>query len=214
MNLKAYCINLDRRPERWARTQELWSPYFDLVRVSAVDTPSNGAIGCKGSHNLTAEKALQHSNVGIILEDDAVPTEHFNRIGMECIDEAIAHVNEWDVIFCGPYLDLRPVGMARASLSKTLSPMFLGASYAHQTHFMLYNDKSLPLLGASLGSNLPIDMFIARSNARKWIPIRLLATQADGESDVGHAFKGAALLYKLSAEMLEQKVPDINLVKT
>lgn len=94
--------------------------------------------------------------------------------------------------------------MAKANLYKTVSPMFLGASYFHQTHLMLYNDNSLPFLGASLGSNLPIDMFLGRSNARKWVPVRLLATQADGESDVGHAFKEGALLYRLSCEMLDR----------
>lgn len=55
-----YCINLDRRTDRWETVQR----EFDkvgirerVVRFSAIETPENGAIGCLLSHRAIIQKA-------------------------------------------------------------------------------------------------------------------------------------------------------------
>lgn len=202
----AHVINLARRPERWQRTQELWSPWLELVRFPAIDVPDNGALGCKKSHYQLASTLLtelQAEEIAVILEDDNLPSEWMWKIGSRCIEEAKQHVAEWDFVNCSPLLDLTPIHMPCATLSPTVSPLFLRASYAHQTNFMIYNRRSLPLLKASLNSNLPIDMWIARHAECLWVPVRLLSTQDDSASDIRAPFPGQSTWYDLTRKQLE-----------
>lgn len=203
----AYVINLDRRPDRWQRTQDLWSPYFDLVRCPAVDLP-DGARGCKLSHCQYAAGALTKDAMAIILEDDSVPTPEMATLGMECIDQARRHLFQWDTANLSPLLDLSGIGVASgaafspAHLFPTESPLFLRASYSHSTNFVLYNHSTLRLLQESLTSRLPIDMYLGRNCQSQWVPIRLLATQSFEDSDIRKPFDGQREWYAKSAAML------------
>lgn len=207
MKQTAYVINLDRRPDRWLRTQALWSPWLDLIRVPAVDMPGNGALGCKLSHCQLAESLLSNADMVLILEDDSTPLPAFKKIGLACIEEAQAHVNDWDWINGGAFTDLSKIGLPRAELSPSPSRLFVCASYAHNTHFCLYNRRTLPILKASLDSPVPVDMFLAREATEKWIPFRLLATQTDSESDIRRPFPDQHLWYDDTERMLEQFRP-------
>jgi hypothetical protein len=209
MKATAYVLNLDRREDRWIQCQRLWGQYFNLVRFPAIDIPGNGALGCKRSHNAVAEQYLRNEEFIVALEDDAEPTTDFESIGMKCIESAKRHLRDWDLANCGPFLDLTPIGGKKAILHDCDSEMFLSASNFHQTHMMLYNRNSLPILGASIGSRLPIDMYLGRSEVRKWVPVRLLSTQSHADSDVGHEFKGQQELYRLSENMLHEAVPEL-----
>lgn len=201
MKPTAYVLNLDRRPDRWQRTQELWFPYFDLVRCSAVDLP-DGARGCKLSHCQYAAGALAKDAMAIVLEDDAVPTRGCSEIGLKCIEEARTHLSDWDFIMGGAFLDLSPIRMPKAELTATDSPLFLRSSYGHNTHFMLYNHRSLPILQASLSSPLPVDIFIGRNAHDLWVPKELLARQDFSPSDIRVPFPNQHKLYDLSEQML------------
>lgn len=202
----AYVINLDRRKDRWQRTQQLWSPFFELVRCSAVDLP-DGARGCKLSHCQYAAGALARDTIAIILEDDAIPTPEMGALGMAYIAEAHWHnngtVNDWDAINLSPLLDLSAIGLPRAELFLTESPLFLRCSYSHSTNMVLYNHRSLPILRDSLTSQLPVDMFLTRNCSSQWTPRRLLATQSFEDSDIRKPFKDQHSWYAKSAEMLE-----------
>lgn len=206
----AHVINLDRRPDRWQRTQDLWSPFFRLVRVPAIDMPNDGARGCKMSHVQYADRALAVDTMAIILEDDCIPTSNMSAIGMECIAEARKHLCEWDCANLSPLLDLSGIGVASgltfspAHLFRTESPLFLRCSYSHSTNFVLYNHRTLPILQASLASRLPIDMYLARECQSQWTPVRLLATQSFEDSDIRKPFPEQAKWYARSAEMLNQ----------
>lgn len=197
----AYVINLERRPDRWQRTQELWSPFFELVRCPAVDLP-DGARGCKLSHAQYAAGALAKDEMAIIMEDDSVPTSAFAEIGLQCITEARKHIYQWDAINLSPLLDLSAIGLPRAELFPTTSPLFLRCNYSHSTNAVLYNHSTLHILQASLTSRLPIDMFLARNCNSQWTPMRLLATQSFDDSDIRQAFAGQKTWYAKSAAML------------
>ena len=205
MKPTAYVINLARRPERWQRTQELWSPWFELVRFPAVEIACDGARGCILSHEAAAVQALRDQPMAIVFEDDLVPTPHFEKIGLDCLTDAEKYCNHWDYINCGPYLDCTPIRLPRASLSPTVSPLFFQATHSQQTHFVCYNRNSLPLLQAALTSPIALDVFLGRNAKRQWVAARLLATQADGPSDIiQHTVDiHKPLLYQLTEQMLE-----------
>jgi len=71
----AYCINLDRRPDRWEEAQREWAKFSDvpenLFRVKAVDLGS--AAGCGLSHQLCVDHAKRKGfGFILVLEDDVV----------------------------------------------------------------------------------------------------------------------------------------------
>lgn len=200
----AHVINLTRRLDRWQRTQFLWSQFFNLVRVPATDTPNNGAVGCKLSHCAIAAKILENEPMVIVLEDDAIPTTFMDSTGLQCIDQARRHVNDWDFVMGGAFLDLSPIRMPKAELTQTESPLFLKSSYGHNTHWMLYNHRSLPILEASLSSNLPVDVYIGRNAESLWVPKELLARQDFSQSDIRTPFENQHKLYDLSELILRQ----------
>lgn len=207
----AYVINLSRRKDRWAECQRHWSPYFNLVRVEAEDRPENGELGCKISHHKAAFSAqLPSCPARIVIEDDAVPTEDFLKYGMACIEEAMRNVEAWDYVNCGAFLDLAPIGMPTTTLTPTISPMFLHANYSHNTHFILYNWRSLALLRASLESSLPVDMFLGRNAKDQWVPRWLLSKQATGKSDIREPFENQHKLYDLTEELLKEHQTSCN----
>ncbi len=90
-----YCINLERRPERWQSFKDAWSPLdIKINKFSAVDAQdlmyeegeyanhshfhNLGSLGCSLSHIQVLERAIYSKQKEIlILEDDAVPCEDF-----------------------------------------------------------------------------------------------------------------------------------------
>jgi len=73
--IMAFCINLDRRPDRWENAQKEWTKFSDvpkhLYRVKAVDTGS--LAGCGQSHQLCVDHAKKNSYPWVlVLEDDIV----------------------------------------------------------------------------------------------------------------------------------------------
>jgi len=205
----AYVLNLDRRPDRWEACQRLWEPWFDLVRISAIDLPGNPAGGCKLSHRMVAIQMLEKEPTVLILEDDSEPTPWFEKIGMECIEEAKGCAYKFDYVNCGPYLDLTAIGCGRAALLETTSRRFLRTNLSHQTHMVIYNHESLRLIEKSLKSILPLDMFLGRYAKCQLVPIRLLATQSDSPSDIPKPLVDPKALYALSEKMLEEAAPNV-----
>jgi GR25 family glycosyltransferase involved in LPS biosynthesis len=72
-DLVVHCINLERRPDRWASAQAQWHalglPADHLCRVDAVDT--NNFIGCARSHQKCAQLALDSgADFVFVVEDD------------------------------------------------------------------------------------------------------------------------------------------------
>lgn len=203
----AHVINLDRRPDRWLDCQQAWSPFFDLVRFPAVDD-AKGARGCKLSHVRLAEHVLADHAFLLVLEDDATPTPAFARLGLDCLAQAQQHLFDWDCCLLGAFLDLSPIRLKRATLTPTDSPLFLKSDYGHNTHAVLYNHRSLPLLQASLTSPLPVDMWIGSNAHDLWVPVRTLARQSFSQSDIREPFPNQHKLYDLSDERLAAAVSD------
>lgn len=206
MKPKAYVINLDRRSDRWQQASELWSPFFDLVRVSAVDLPGEGAKGCKQSHVNLAEELLKEREAILVLEDDAVPTKVFRARHAEFIRAAHDHRDEWDYINFGPVIDPQ-LTKRDAVLSPTRSRLFLRSTFSYRTHFVAYNRRSLPLLRESLNDVHEIDVFMGVKASNQWLPVHVLAVQSGDTSDIHKPGDANLHGYQNTEAMLAAAVP-------
>ena len=109
---KVYCVNLNRRNDRWKRFKKNlpadW-PFAPVERIAAIDgklvkppewwKQGGGAWGCYRSHLRLIEQAL---NTGVesilLLEDDALFPEDFTQR----VTEFLQHVPEdWGMIYLG-----------------------------------------------------------------------------------------------------------------
>lgn len=111
---KIYCINLDRRLDRWQLCQEQFVKLdMTVERISAVDgNPDNvkmtatdgrivkpGMIGCALSHLKTVNLAKsQGANRILILEDDIEFCDNFN----EKFEEYVLYIpDSWNLLYTG-----------------------------------------------------------------------------------------------------------------
>ena len=108
----AYCVNLERRPDRWARFKagvpHDW-PFCEIERVPAIDgklvTPpqhwnqGGGAWGCFRSHQFLIEQALNAGlNSILLMEDDATFCEDFT----ERVTKFLKAVpDDWGMLYLG-----------------------------------------------------------------------------------------------------------------
>lgn len=186
--------------------QKLWEPFFELVRIPGVYMPGNGAAGCRLSHRMIAAHFLEKEEPIIVMEDDNEPDPDFACFGLKMILEAKLHVGFWDYLNCSPWLDLSSLKLPRATLSETISPLFLKSSYSQNTNMVLYNRRSLPLLNEAMRHPLPIDMFLGNWARAQWVPIMLLARQDGSPGDIPKPNVNSAELYRLTESMLEVAV--------
>ncbi|RCS49483.1 hypothetical protein DTL42_13240 [Bremerella cremea] len=109
-----YCLNLDRRPDRWRDfTDGLpadW-PFKRPIRVSAIDgkkvpspdffTSGNAAWGCLRGHTRLIEDALNNGLRRILLlEDDAKFLPGFTQKTRDFLN-AIPDGTDWDMLYLG-----------------------------------------------------------------------------------------------------------------
>ena len=109
---KVYCVNLDRRQDRWdefvSGIPKDW-PFREIERWSAVDgkkllvphwwKQGKGAWGCFRSHYQILEKCLNEDiNRVLILEDDAIFSDDFTAKISESIAEA---PKGWGLMYMG-----------------------------------------------------------------------------------------------------------------
>jgi glycosyl transferase family 25 len=105
---KIYCINLDRRPDRWKKVQKEFeiNNIKDVERYSAIDGNTlinntkllNGELGILETHyNLIKKCKEDNLNNVLIIEDDVCFTSEFKNF-----EDYISKVpDDWDFIFLG-----------------------------------------------------------------------------------------------------------------
>ena len=106
---KIYCINLDRREDRWNETLEelkKWGLSDSVSRYSAIDGNTlnnhtiinNGELGILTTHiNIITEAKENNYNNILILEDDIEFTEEIKKL-----DEYMSLVpSDWDMLYFG-----------------------------------------------------------------------------------------------------------------
>ena len=123
---KIFCINLDRRPERWERSQTEFAKHgLTVERFAAIDGKDiqavtngkqriNGAeIGCSLSHKRILEMIVENGWEQVLIhEDDVEFVENFN----ERFEEAIKHVPPtWEILYLGGNLVVQPSRLTNSS---------------------------------------------------------------------------------------------------
>lgn len=153
---KIYCINLDRRKDRW---NTICLPQFikldlQVERVSAVDgmlidlprdcsSQLRGRIGCAMSHlNVLRLAQRHHIERILILEDDVSFADDF----ISTLSTLITHVpTDWDMIFLGANHMIKPthIGNGITKLNKA----FTTHAYIVNSHMI---EKLIHLVNRSI----------------------------------------------------------------
>jgi hypothetical protein len=99
---KAYCINLDSRPEKWNATQEAFAGSgLKLQRFPGI-VKSEGWRGCGASHMAIAHEAIRLGlPYVIVVEDDCVPVADFAE-RWPAVLEGLKADDGWDLFLGGP----------------------------------------------------------------------------------------------------------------
>ena len=169
--MKAYCINLPERPERWDEFRKQKIP-FEVQRFDAIrDNP--GWKGCTKSHLKVFQEITEYPC--IVFEDDCLMLHDWAMVE-QCMIQLPA---DWDMLYLG------------ATLNEKLEPYsknLYRIKNAWTTHAIIYNSNKVPEFILSNKSNIKkIDVFITENVLpifQCFITYPLIATQRPGISDV------------------------------
>jgi Glycosyltransferase family 25 (LPS biosynthesis protein) len=195
---RVVCINLDRRPERWARFQDNqkasgW-PFRPVERFRAVDgkrvppprwwRAGASAWGCLQSHARILEQALQDGVESLlILEDDAVlPDDFVSRVGkfLELVPE------DWDAIMLGgqhleppqSHLGVFRVRNGNRTHAHAMRGRYISAAYRHLCNSVEHANRPHKHVDHRLGE-------LHRSGRfNVYAPLEWIVGQAAGPSDI------------------------------
>lgn len=143
-----YVINLDRKKNDYEKFKQIWNNYFNIIRVSAVDSEKcnlNGRECCKKSHlDLMKKFILENDddndddNFIIIAEDDVYQTEVFDNY-WEKILYFIKNNNDYDLIHLDILLNLDK----EDSEILEYNDIFYTYSKGRNTGLIIYNKRFL-----------------------------------------------------------------------
>lgn len=197
---RIYCINLDRRTDRWAQVSaELQRVGLAqrVERVAAFDD-ADGAIGCRDSHVECVRRALQcGAEVMLILEDDVRFVDEPRAALRRALDE-LASVGHWDALYLGAETMEPPL--------ERLRHVFRGRVL--QTHAVALHRRAF---GRALHSVAPVDVCYALT-LRSWVVDPPIALQHTNRSDISPGLSNRAEAIRrsrwlhLEASMLERWV--------
>jgi hypothetical protein len=170
-----YCINLDRRTDRWARTERELARVGireRVLRVSAVEH-ADGHEGCWLSHVEVIRRAEQQGLENVLVFEDDVTFTDFSRARLARAIEQVRGL-PWDLFFLGA----RPMARPTAWYPDLVRAPFV------QTHAYAIHRRAFVRAQAA---SLPFDSWWAQ-HLRGYCVSPPIAEQADGEySDVDAA---------------------------
>lgn len=203
---KIYCINLDRRPEKWEQCKKHFKELnienrverfsgIDYQNIEAVSPFYKGKYGCTHSHLelIRQAKQLGLKNI-LVFEDDVNPHLPPNEIH-DLLRKSISELPEdWEIF----YLSANPLHHPDSlhNYSKHLCMVKL----AFTTHAIAINDTAYDhilnnvkteedifnIVHDSVMKHINIDgyyMHVILPRCKSYLPRRLLFTQRDGTSD-------------------------------
>lgn len=145
---RIYCINLDRRPDRWARVQAELARVGLLARVERVPgvVDADGAVGCRDSHRECIRRAhAAGAEMVLVLEDDVV----FVDEPRAPLRDALAELDEdpaWDALYLGGQCTALPASRGRH--------LYRGRMV--QAHAIVLHRRAF---GRALHATVPVDIW-------------------------------------------------------
>ena len=175
--MKAYCINLAHRTDKWIETQiECEQIGLDVVRYDAI-YDDNGWEGCRKSHLAILAQAQPPF---IILEDDVKFLGNMKDIH-RCMDDL---PQDWDMLYLGANLQA-PIDRYSEHLYRL--------KYAYATHAIIYNTQRVIdyILEHDAGGR-KIDVFYAEKVMEQfnvYATRPMLATQRPSLTDISQHYQ-------------------------
>lgn len=195
---KIYCVNLDRRVDRWDECEKEFKKHdLNVERFSAVDgttveivnSPLNdGQTGCALSHLEIIKicKSKEYSNC-LILEDDIQFDEELNNKLPNIMEQV---PDDWDMLyFGGNHVGNNP--HASGSLTKVNQTQnIFRTTHCFTTHSYAVKNKVYDKIISSFDGSEPIDICISKiqSSINCYIIRPHLAWQRPSYSDVAEIF--------------------------
>ena len=182
------CINLDTRPDRWARAKERFARHHlnDVIRFPAVDgarlEPPDGwndvpgALGCLHSHlSVVGEARKRRAPTVLIFEDDVDFDEQLNEKFFKCAGQI---PSDWDMILLGGSHWEEPVRWSDNIFKATST----AATHAYALKQTIY-DAFIALNGEALH---PVDVnnTLLQRDFNCYCLMPHLAWQEEGYSDI------------------------------
>jgi GR25 family glycosyltransferase involved in LPS biosynthesis len=158
---QAFCINLDRRPDRWKKSKKEFDKIgINVERVSAVDgflePPSSirpGEVGCLKSHlkvfNIAKERNLQSF---LLLEDDVEFHEDFNNR----FNDVEEQIKDYEMLYFGS----NPHSGSRHEVSPNLNRI----TYTFSAHCIIFKETCFDDIIRELSGPMlhPVDVVYGR----------------------------------------------------
>ncbi|PHS02288.1 MAG: glycosyl transferase family 25 [Blastopirellula sp.] len=196
---RVYCVNLDRRPDRWEAFQagvpKDW-PFVKIKRVSAVDgercTPPSwwkqgkGAWGCYKTHLGLIEKCLNENvNSVLLLEDDATFPDSF----LEDVAQYLKHVPyHWGMLYLGGQHLQADQGQPKKFNDWVYQPFNVNRTHAWALHGRCMKKTYQYLSNMEKENHTHIDHYLGRMHQKRedqiFTPKHWLVGQAEGDSNI------------------------------
>jgi len=205
---KVYCINLDKRTDRWAQAQTEFKKLGienDVIRWTGVEHP-NGNLGCTLSHlNLIKKCKEEGLNNVLIFEDDVLFVETDIKL-LEKAFKDLKSIGKWDLFYIGVTMCPRSGRFIR------ITDRILKTNFAFTTHAYAANAQAFdPMIEAwnrsiSGGYNIVdtvLDNHIVKKRGQSFVMDPIYAIQQPGLSNITN----------IVSETYEWMIKDFNTVK-
>jgi GR25 family glycosyltransferase involved in LPS biosynthesis len=182
---KIYCINLDRRPDRWEQAVEEFNKIGCKVeRLSAIDgeklinpntdSPINQSeLGCLLSHRAILEKIIKsNGDRFLVLEDDIVFNDDFNQ-NFQLFKDQLPE--NWDMVYISGN-NTKPIVKVTENIYKTdgtlaLHSYFITKKTAISLKKMIDNSNySMPVDSLFIKYQQTANVFVFRPHLTKQRP--------------------------------------------
>lgn len=199
---KIFCINLDRRKDRWEETKielKKWGLFDGINRISAIDGSKiknnrypikNGELGLLETHLKLIRNAKEKKYKNILLiEDDIEFTDEIKNI-KEYIDEL---PKNWDMLWFGANHNIHA-----GNKINLISEKIIKCNYTYSTHCVAINNSVYDLLiNLLVKKEKPVDVYYSdiQNNHNCYSFYPSIAIQRPSFSDIQNVFEDNRKLF-------------------
>lgn len=206
MKLKFFCINLEKRPDRWALVeQEFKKIWLDVERFYACDLPEERRFGCSLSHRKIIEYAKNKKYNHICVFEDDIFFYNPEKF-LENLHFAISELPEkWAILYLGGLI-------GREGKIEKYSPHLLKVQRFMCTYGIIYNKNIYDTILRSIPCDIKskwkktyinkhkvIDMWLSEEvqyNHECFVTNALLVSERPNYSDLEKRWKSTERHYK------------------
>lgn len=186
---KVYCVNMDKRPDRWEQAKKEFKKLGiedQVERWPGVEN-KDGNLGCTLSH-LSIIKHCKKNNFKkiLIFEDDVLFVENDVNKLQKAFNE-LFEIENWDLFYIGSTVD------PNVGRFNRVTDNILRTNFAYTTHAYAVNAQAFDLMISSWENNIKnghniVDTTLCRnivSRGKSFVMDPIYAIQQPGFSDIG-----------------------------